>query len=219
MRLIGRLFVAFCISTVLAQVAIVAMLAAKGNLRRDTVLKGLALLNGIDVSAERLQAMLEKYRTTPVPKYEDIVQARAMQAVNLQMREEAIERNLAEVNAKLEELQQRETALNQRVEEFYAMLDQQKQTLIDESLLEVQRTIEALAPDLAKEQLMMLAKQGQIHDVVALFKGMAIDKRRKIMGEFVGPEESEQLNEILRLMLEGEPTASLLEETQAAVQK
>ncbi|RMF41947.1 MAG: hypothetical protein D6753_08595, partial [Planctomycetota bacterium] len=114
-------------------------------------------------------------------------------------------------------LQQRETALNVRVEEFYAMLDQQKKNLLDESLQEVQRTIESLPPEQAKEQLMLLAKQGQINDVVAIFKGMPVDKRRKIMGEFVGPEESEQLNEILRLMLEGEPTSTLLEETQASI--
>ncbi len=217
MQMLIRLFAAFCVATVLAEASILAMCAARGNLHRESIIKALALLNGIDVSAERLERMMQRYRSTPIPKYEDIVQARAMAELNLKLREDAIKRQLDEVNSKLEELQQRETALNVRVEEFYAMLDQQKQNLLEESLQEVQRTVESLPPEQAKEQLMLLAKQGQINDVVAIFKGMSVDKRRKIMGEFVGPEESDQLNEILRLMLEGEPTSTLLDETQASI--
>jgi flagellar motility protein MotE (MotC chaperone) len=212
MQLMFKLFVAFCVATVLAQGIILTMAGVSGNLTQETIFKAVALLNGIDISGERLQSMLDSYRNEPIPTYEEIRQERAERNLDLQMREESVARMRQDVDEKYSSLQALEASFDKRLNEFYEMLDREKANLLAESLQEVKRTLEAMAPDQAKDQLLMLYSQGQKEDVVAILKGMPIDKRRKIVGEFVGPEEADQLNEILRLILEGEPTSTLLDQ-------
>ena len=49
-------------------------------------------------------------------------------------------------------------------------------------------------------------------DVVAIVKGMPLDKRKKVLGEFTTEEEITQLNEILVTLRKGDPKASLIEQ-------
>ncbi len=212
MQLVFKLFVAFCVATILAQAIILAMVGISGNLNQETLFRGVALLNGIDISGERLQSMLESYRSEPIPTYEEVREERAKRNLDLQMREESVSRMRRDVDEKYAALTASEASFDKRLTEFYEMLDREKANLLSQSLQEVKRTLEAIAPDQAKDQLLKLYKQGQREDVVAILKGMPMDKRRKIVGEFVGPEEADQLNEILRMILEGEPTASLLDD-------
>ena len=52
----------------------------------------------------------------------------------------------------------------------------------------------------------MLAKN-EIQDVVALLAPMTDGKRAKIIGEFKTPEETQKIDEVLRLIRRGEPEA------------
>lgn len=212
MRMMLRLFVAFCVATVLAQGIILGMAAARGNLKQETFVKGLALLNGIDISGERLQKMLDEYRQEPIPRYEDVVSERARSNLDLQMREESLLRMQKDVREKLDALIATKTAFDRQLNEFYAMLDREKENLLTESLQEVKRTLEAIAPEQAKDQLLKLYKNGQKEEVIAILKAMPTDKTKKILGEFVGVEEAEQLNEMLTMILKGEPTAAMLDQ-------
>lgn len=218
MRMLIKLTVAFCVATVLAQFIILGMSAVRGNLHQDTLLKTIALVNGVDISGDRLQKMLQDSRDTPNPKYEDVQQQRARLDRNLDMRETAIKNAKEQVETMLTELRSKTSAFERRTEEFYAVLDKKEKQLLDDSLKEVQRTLEALSPDQAKDQLMRMLEGKQLDDVVAIVKGMAIDKRKKILGEFINesknPEEDEptQLNIILMRLRQGEPTHSLIED-------
>lgn len=212
MRMMLKFFVAFCVATVLAQAIILGMAGVRGNLSKDTFLKGLALLNGIDITGDELQKMLDDYRSVPVPTYEEVVAERAKLTLDLEMREDSVARMLKDVTEKLDSLKTTEAAFSRRLEEFYTMLDREKANLLSESLQNVKRTIEAIAPDQAKVQLLKLYENGQKEDVIAILKAMPIDKQKKIVGEFEGEEEVEQLNEILRMILQGEPTATLLDD-------
>ncbi len=212
MRLMLRLFVAFCVATVLAQAIILTMAGMRGNLKSDTLTKGAALLNGIDISGERLQKVLDEYRQSPTPRYEDVLSERAKDNLDLQMREESIARMQQDITEKLETLKTTKDAFDRRLDEFYQMLDQEKADVLAESLQDVKRTLEAIAPDQAKDQLLQLYENGQKDEVIAILKAMPTDKSKKIVGEFVGDEESKKLNEILTMILRGEPTSSLLED-------
>lgn len=211
MRLVLRLFVAFCIATVLAQAIILGMSAAKGNLKAETFTKVAALVNGIDISGEKLQRVLDDYRRAPTPRYEDVLSERANQNLDLQMREESVARMQKDATEKLEEFKTMEAAFNERLAEFYKMLDLEKAAVLEKSLTDVKRTLESMAPDQAKDQMLKLYKSGQKSEVIAILKAMPADKSKKIVGEFVGEDESQQLNEMLMMMLRGEPTTGLLE--------
>ena len=115
----------------------------------------------------------------------------------------------------LAELRIKVTDFDRRKDEFYKLLEEKEKNLLNESLKEVQRTIESLGPEQAKEQLKKMLEGEQKDDVVAIVKGMALDKRKKILGEFTGEEEANQLHEILTSIRAGEPTAGLIQGSRA----
>lgn len=211
MRLLIRLFVAFCVASVLAQAIILAMAGLRGNLKQETLLKGIALLNGVDISGERLQKMLADSKSQPNPSYEDVEAERARQNMSLDMRERSIQQYKQEVEELLNEHRQVIADFDRRKNEFYKFLETAEQDQLNESLKEVRRTLETLSPDLAKNQLKKFLEADQMDDVVAIVKGMADDKRKKILGEFTAPDEIAQLNEILVRIMQGEPKASLIQ--------
>lgn len=210
MRLLLRLFVAFCVATVLAQGIILLLAGIRGNLKSETLMKTVALLNGIDISGDQLQKMFNDAKDQPVPTYEDVRDAQADKSKNLQMREDSIRRMKEQTEEMLATLRKETVDFDRRKDEFYKLLEEKEANLLDESIKEVRRTLEALAPEQAKEQCSIMIKANKIDDVVAIFKEMPLDKRKKIMSEFVGEEGNDMLNEILMRLREGEPAASLL---------
>ncbi len=212
MRLLARLCVAFCVATVLAQAIILLLASVRGNLKSETFTKTIALLNGIDITGEQLQQMLRQASEQPTPTYEDVRDAQADKNRTLQMREDSVRRMKQQAEELLAELRSKTADFDRRKDEFYRLLEEKEANLLDESLKEVRRTLEALNAEQAKEQVKRMFESDQIDDVVAIFKDMPLDKRRKIMGEFTGEEEEEMLHEILTRTRAGEPAAGLIQE-------
>ncbi|MEZ6133627.1 MAG: hypothetical protein R3C53_01835 [Pirellulaceae bacterium] len=211
MRLLLRFLVAFCVATVLAQCIILTFAAVRGNLKQDTPLKVIALLNGIDITGEQLQKMLEESQSQPVPTYEDVRDAQAEMSKNLQMREDSIRRMKAQIEEMLAQSTKTQEDFDRRKDEFYKLLEEKEANLLDASLLEVRRTLEVLSPEQSKEQIKKMYENDQIDDIVAIFKEMPLDKRKKIMGEFTGgPDEVDLLADILARTRAGEPASSII---------
>ncbi len=211
MKMLLRLFGAFCVATILAQCIVLGLSAYRGNLDGDTILQGFALLNGIDITGKRLEEAIRNGREAPIPSYDDVTKERAQKSLNLDMRERSIKLAKEQLEAKQRELQLEITNFDNRKDAFYSKLDELNKGLEDASLKDVRRTLESLPPEQAKDQLLKLIKDGQLTDVVAIVKGMPADKSKKILGEFLEPEESEKLYEILRELRKGEPTKSLID--------
>ena len=210
-RFLMRLFSAFCLATVIAQLLILALAGLRGNLHRESLTKAIALFNGIDVSGIQLQKVFDNARTTPVPTYDEVLAQRAQQNLNMEMRERSIQRYIQQLEAMQVSLKQEQGDFDRRKEAFYNLLDEMSKKGKGESLGEIQRTLEALDPEQAKTQLIKMLDAGQMNDVVAIVKGMALDKRRKILGEFATEKEESQLHDVLDQMRMGEPAASAIE--------
>ncbi len=211
MKWLLRLFAAFCVATVLAQGIIVGLSAFRGNLSNETLIKVVALMNGIDITGQRLQKMLEDAQEIPVPTYDDVVNQRAHENLNLDMRERSVKLALAQLEAKQAELKVEITNFDTRKDAFYSKLDDIAKGMNDESLKDVQRTLEALPPEQTKDLLLKMIEDNQLQDVVAIVKGMALDKQKKILGEFLEPVESEKLYEIVKGVRKGQAKADLID--------
>ncbi len=211
MKLLLRLFAAFCVATVVAQGIIIGLSAFRGNFTQDTLLKVVALLNGIDITGQRLQKMLDDSQKKPMPTYDEVVNQRAHENLNLDMRERSVKLALAQLEAKQAELKVEITNFDNRKDAFYAKLDDIAKGMNDESLKDVQRTLEALPAEQSKDLLLKMVGDNQMQDVVAIVKGMPPDKRKKILGEFLEPVESEKLYEIFKGIRKGEEKADLID--------
>jgi hypothetical protein len=91
--------------------------------------------------------------------------------------------------------------------------------------LEVQRTLEAIAPKQAKEQILRMLAQPNtaadrpLEDVVRILKAMPLDKRKKLLAEFKTPEEIEKLAEVLHEIRSGGSDAELIRDTRGQLQQ
>jgi hypothetical protein len=225
LRWLATLFVAFSIGTVISLTVLVGMLWWKGALTDDRLLGMLAALQGIPMPAPGSVAAADP-AADEQPSLEQILQRRLVASLDLDMRETAIDKALAE----LRNLETQIKTENQRLDLWKLSFDKRLETLesqtTDEALLQLQRTIEAMHPKQAKDQILKILDQpptkpddDPMRDVVTILKTMPIDKARKIVGEFKSPEEAEKLADILRQIRLGSPDADLIRDTRNELQQ
>lgn len=213
MGFIIRMFSALCVATVIALLIILGIMAAKGNLHKETLTQALALINGIDVTGANLEKVVKTTSEQPAPTYDEVLKQRALMSQELQLRQDALTRESEELKKSWEAFKLERATFDKRREEFFAKVDEIEKKHIDESLQQVERTIEELAPDQAKEQLIQMLAIDRMDDVVAIIKVMSPAKRKKILGEFADQADSDKLHKVLMRMLEGEPVSSLISTT------
>lgn len=213
MGFIIRTFAAFCVATVIAQLIVLGIMAAKGNLHRETVYQALALINGIDVTGANLEKVVKTTSEQPAPTYEEVLRQRAMLSQELQLRQDALTRESEELKKLFAAFKEERITFDRRREEFFAKVDEIEKKVINESLQQVQRMIEELAPDQAKEQFLKMLEKDRMDDVVAIAQVMSSAKRKKILAEFVEGDDSKKLHDVLMRILEGEPMSSLISTT------
>jgi len=220
-------FVYFCVATVLAEMIGVGMVFATGKFSKDKSVQMLAIAYDIDVGGmevqKRKKARLDDREN---PAFEKIIETRAIKNLDLDLRQQAFEKGLDELRILQATYMQDRERYDLLRTSFNEMLTQLKKDTKDSSILEVQRTLEAVNPKQAKDQLLRIlleqpTETGErpMSAVVTIVKSMAIDKRKKIFAEFKTEEEAKQLANILREIRLGVPEVPLIGKTQAQLQQ
>jgi len=213
--LAAALFSYFCIATVMALMAAVAGMWLKGALDPGRLYRVLAALHGIDVVTMQKQLVAHQEEADQEqPSYQARLEQQALKSLDLDLRTTAIDKGLSE----LQELQSNLEVEQSRFENLKKAYATRLKQLADEeqatSLKEVQRTLEAIKPAQAKEQILKMLDDDAMDDVVTIIKNMAIDKRKKIIAEFKEGPDADALYEILNNIRLGEPTASNIRDAQ-----
>lgn len=198
MRRILDLFLWFCVASVLAQVSILAVAAMRGNLNDKTMTRVLAALNGVDIQGEKLKSVLISARDTPVPTYEDVLNAKVKSSLELDSRQEALERLQRQVTNRERMLREEINLFESRRKEFQQELDRIRKGVQSENLSEIRKILENLSPDMAKEQVLLMLKNNQKSDVVSIIKSLPTDKQKKLLAEFTSEADQQQLSEIIK---------------------
>jgi hypothetical protein len=221
---LASLFLALCVGTVLSLAVIGGMLWWKGVFQDERWLAMLAALHGIQPAA------VVAPQPDPVddeqPSYEQITEQRLAASLDLELRETSIDKTLGE----LRNLETQIRTEREWLDRWKLSFDQRLATLetkaTEESLLQLQRTMESMNPKQAKDQIMRMleasstrAEDDPLRDVVTILKTMPADKQRKIIGEFKLEDEQERLAEILRQIRLGTPDSDLLRDTRNQLQQ
>lgn len=209
-KLVG-MFLWFCTATLLAQFAIVALSAWKGNFRKETVSHIIALLNGIDISGERLRQVYVSGRSTPMPTHEEILEAKTKAALELDIKSSALDRFQRRLDDTQRRLEEDVKRFDQRREEFNVELQNRKKGIESENLRETQKILSNLSPESAQKQLDSMWQNGQKADVASIIRAMPTDIQKKILAEFDDPNEQTTLAEIIREIQMGDPLKSMVD--------
>lgn len=221
--MIGRIFkimvpavVYLCVGTVVAQAAAIAFVVATNTVSSDQLYEMLAVAYGVDLEEiKNRQAEQAVQASDEQVSLDAIAQRKAINSLDHDMREQALKNGIDNL-LRMQNLhgveRQRYDNLKQA---FDARLEQLHKDVDQNSILEVQLTLENIQPKQAKEQLLlMLENENAMSDVVAIIKAMPMDQRKKILGEFRTLEESEQLSEILRNIRLGYPEKPVIDQAQ-----
>jgi hypothetical protein len=225
--LLGMAFMYFCLGTVLAQSALVFMLWQKGTFADQRMMNMWAALHGIESTKVAAQ---EKKGTESESKeqgsYDDIVTKRALASLDIDLRENAIDKSLGELKSVEAKIRTERTRFDSLVNSFDLKLQELESSATNQAVLETQQTLEALPTKQAKQQLLKLLEEkpsdrltNPRESVVALVKAMPIERRKKILAEFKTEEEGDQLAEILKDILSGTPDVPILRQSKADLQK
>ncbi|HRX82587.1 MAG TPA: hypothetical protein P5307_26150 [Pirellulaceae bacterium] len=210
----------FSVATILAQIALMGMLYARGNLTQAKAVDLLAISNDVDLESmwHRLEAASKPVAIEQV-SFEEVLTARKHLSLDLDLREIAADKGLIDVRqlgVLLEEERQQYDALKY---EFDQNFENVRQGAVDEGLREVQRQLESVDARLAKDQVLRILSNPDIPPdtsmsfVVTMFKNMPLERKKKIMGEFKTPEDRKQLNMIINQIRIGVPDVEVIRQT------
>lgn len=150
------------------------------------------------------------------PSYEEILEQRAVNFRELELREEIVRQNVNLLNRQRLEITSKRQDFDQVRQAFQEELAQMQNAALVAGEENVRLTFENLKPAQAKQQILLMLERGEIDKVVSLLASISVGKRAKIAAEFTTPEDAQRLSNMLELMGEGAPLADLVEKTKNA---
>ncbi|MCC9645317.1 hypothetical protein LOC71_23810 [Rhodopirellula sp. JC740] len=212
MRFLMRLFAMMSTATCVTLLILMGYFASRGTLNASTLTKVIALMNGIDITGNQLRQIMQESEDREQPDFDEILDARRRDGLDSDIRMRSLKEAKNDIALQMAELKLQRERFDERRSSFDRSLDEIRKGAQDEGLQEVQRTLQALEAEQAKEQLLRMYDDDEIDDVVSIIQAMPIDKRKDILAEFATPEEMDKLYEILRRIGEGMPTTGLIDE-------
>ena len=207
--------VAFCVATVITQSIMLGYLLVTGRLGGSTLPRILAIVNGIDITGDRLEYFLQRSEDRELPDFDDVLRERTLAAYDMELRLAAQQRYQVELDELAVRLREDRKRFDRRRESFERELDAIREGAASESLQRLQRTLKSLEAGPAKDQLLRMFDDGKKAEVVTIIQAMSSEKRKEILAEFTGANDSEKLAEILRMISEGGAAGSLVEDATA----
>jgi hypothetical protein len=198
----------FCIATVLAAVAVVFIAFQQGLLSNAKLARFQTIMHDAEPVAGKAPPLP---LNAEQPSYAEILEARAIQFRELELREEVVRQNVSLVQQQRTEVTAERQEFDRVKKSFDEELAAMQSTALVDGEENVRQTIEGIKPPQAKEQILRMLERGQMENVVSLLSGMPINKRAKIVAEFKTPEDAAKLAEILKLMGDGGPLAPIAE--------
>ena len=183
-----------------------------GRVDSDTFTQIVALTNGIDISGNRLQQIFKASQDREQPDFNEILDARKLDSFDMEMRLGTQQEFRTELSTMLSELKTERDRFDNRLSAFRTELEEIRAGTQQKGIMEVQRTLQSLDAAQAKELLLMMYDDERIDDVVTIIQAMPTEKRKDIMAEFISPQESEKLYDILSRIADGGPTTALIDQ-------
>lgn len=215
-RLIGgilSLVIYFCVATVLAEVILLVFAAKSWGLDRTKLIRVLAAAQGVELAPKVVAAPGKSPgESGEQASYEQLLEARALKARNLELREQALHNGLDQLGVEQAKLAATQADFQRSRDQFQADVDalaKKQKELQEGGYEEVRRSLIAAKPKQAKDLIVQMMEKNEINDVVALLTPVPEKQRAKIFAEFKG-EEVRKVDEILRLIRRGEPINSMV---------
>ena len=208
------------VATVVAALAGLLFLRTTGRLSNDRIDRMLAVAQGIDTKESKSEPPVrETVDDVEQPSYEDHEQARELHSRNLEMREQALKSGLDRVRFEQSKVAREKEVYDALESAFETQLESLRSKALSSGRENVRMIWENIKPKQAKEQILKMLDNEEMNEVVTILSGMPIGKRAKIISEFKTADETQRLDEVLRLIRSGVPEVNLIDKTRSQVKQ
>jgi hypothetical protein len=211
----SALFAYFCIGTVIAAGIMLGLASSKGYLDKDKLTKMVAIAKGTDAeTAVRDTLIKDAGKSNEIPEQPSLAELEAKRALrtrDFELREQALASGLDSLRYEQRKLADEKETYDRVKGSFEKQLAELQSGSKATGRDNIRTIWESIKPKQAKEQVLQMIAAGEQNDIVAIFTAMPTAKRAKIIGEFKSEEESKKLEEILRLIRQGEPEMKVLD--------
>jgi hypothetical protein len=211
------LLVYFCTATLIAECLFAAWLCSAWHIDRTRLAQVVALLQGgpAPSTAAEAPARAKPPEVPPEqPSYQEILDRRAVKVRDLELRELSLHSALDQFKVQKRQLADEDKRVQEQAAQFAAQVKSVKEGAEAAGREVVLRTLQTIKPKQAKEQLAQMLENNEIDQVVLLLAGLPETNRAKILAEFKTPDENKRLAEVLRLIRQGQPEASIADKAQ-----
>ena len=211
-------FIYLCVGTVVFLSIGVVWLISQGLFAQERWMPALAALHGVDPYAAAKEAAAAAKKGVESPSPDQLAQLRFARDLDRDLRDQALAKALLELRNLQAAVRTERARFDQQYESFRSELDGLRKRVTDTSVQEVQQTLESLDPKQSKDQMLRILEDKDLppeqglQRVVAIIKGMPIDKRKKILSEFKSELESKWLATLLKQIGDGVPETALLDD-------
>lgn len=192
-----QFFLWTCTAMFLGLLGILTMATVRGNFDRETLVKIVALLSGIDIQGDKLAAAIQSGKEAPVPTYDEVLDAKVKAILQSDSRSAALDHYKKELDDRAKRLQEDSERHNKLVAEFQKAEAQAKEAKQTESQQQIREILEALDPAAAKQQLIAMLEKEQKAEVISIMKAMDADKLKKILAEFSDLADQQKISDVL----------------------
>jgi len=209
-RGLGATILYFALATLIAELVIAAYAVRTWGIDAARLEQMLAVARG-QPPTPAASGPPPAAETPELPSYGQVLEARALRDTNLRLREEALAHALADLRASQEKLAEDLKRFKLQRADYEKQLAELRSSSVAAGREEVRRILQSVRPKQAKEILAQMLDNKETQEVVALLTGMTESKRAKILGEFKTPEETQKIEDVLRLIREGQPEAGVVQ--------
>lgn len=218
-RLTFQLIGYTCVATVLTLLLGAAHLFTQGRLTKENLFQILAIVHNVDLAsvwaAGRSQ---DNNQFSEQPSYETVEKRRAIEARHLEFKMNNLQKDLEEVRTERQLVQGDREQLKRLMADFERQLGEAQERAQDVGIERQRQIWTKVKPRLAKEQIMSMVEAGEIDEVVLILGEMPATTQAKIVSAFGADEqdseeETQAMDNILRLMRRGIPTTPIVDET------
>lgn len=195
----GAVMVYFCIASVISLALLLVYAKSQGFLQPDKVATMLAVARGeaLPNAAGSANAAAEKPKN---PTYEELEQFRQLRERNLELREQALRNQRDLLASERLKLQSAIEQFSDDKQEYAKNLEDNQDKAIKQGRDNIRQLWETVKPKLAKELMLTMIDKGELREVAAIMRDMAIAKQAKIVAEFKSEPEQAKLDDLLRLL-------------------
>ncbi len=196
----GAVMVYFCVASVITLAMLLVYAKTRGFLEPDKVATMLAVARGDALPNKTGDAAKSVKETSKNATYEELEQFRQLRERNLELREQAMRNQRDLLAGERLKLQSAIEQFSDDKQEYAKNLIDNQDKAIQQGRDNIRQLWETVKPKLAKELMLSMIDKGELNEVAAITRDMAIVKQAKIVAEFKDDADRAKLDDLLRLL-------------------